>query len=88
MNALSAACTSPHVAFLFQLYKDRYRSSQPKKGEFLLARPCNCNPSQKLTTLFLFQIVQLGGISLILAEFATLKAPAKALNDWIAMLTG
>ncbi|RCN52664.1 hypothetical protein ANCCAN_01040 [Ancylostoma caninum] len=34
------------------------------------------------------EIVQLGGISLILAEFATLKAPAKALNDWIAMLTG
>ncbi|VDM77732.1 unnamed protein product [Strongylus vulgaris] len=34
------------------------------------------------------EIVQLGGISLVLAEFATLKPPAKALNDWIAMLTG
>ncbi|VDO43500.1 unnamed protein product [Haemonchus placei] len=34
------------------------------------------------------EIAQLGGISLILAEFVDLKAPAKALNDWIAMITG
>ncbi|KAK5964800.1 Serine/threonine-protein kinase [Trichostrongylus colubriformis] len=34
------------------------------------------------------EIVQMGGISLILAEFVDLKAPAKALNDWIAMVTG
>ncbi|KAK6742207.1 hypothetical protein RB195_009834 [Necator americanus] len=34
------------------------------------------------------EIVQLGGISLILSEFLTLKPPTKALNDWIAMVTG
>ncbi|VDP31095.1 unnamed protein product [Heligmosomoides polygyrus] len=34
------------------------------------------------------QIVHLGGVSLILAEFVDMKAPAKALNDWIAMITG
>ncbi|KIH66585.1 hypothetical protein ANCDUO_03094 [Ancylostoma duodenale] len=45
-------------------------------------------PRVFIKSVSLFQIVQLGGISLILAEFATLKAPAKALNDWIAMLTG
>ncbi|PIO76467.1 hypothetical protein TELCIR_01473 [Teladorsagia circumcincta] len=32
--------------------------------------------------------LELGGISLVLAEFVDLKAPAKALNDWIAMVTG
>ncbi|CAI5445303.1 unnamed protein product [Caenorhabditis angaria] len=34
------------------------------------------------------EIAQLGGISLIFAEISNLKAPEKAVSDWIAMLTG
>uniref|UniRef100_A0A0N4Y218 Serine/threonine-protein kinase (inferred by orthology to a C. elegans protein) n=1 Tax=Nippostrongylus brasiliensis TaxID=27835 RepID=A0A0N4Y218_NIPBR len=34
------------------------------------------------------QIVHLGGVSLVLAEFVELKPPTRALNDWIAMITG
>ncbi|WKY00154.1 hypothetical protein Q1695_014763 [Nippostrongylus brasiliensis] len=34
------------------------------------------------------EIVHLGGVSLVLAEFVELKPPTRALNDWIAMITG